>query len=118
MDNRIKLPKDWRKIAAFVIKEHMRAPILTMAGKIVDLLIKLHNSKISVRDFKDIINADHLGLPDYLANAEDIIAELLKVSGNDAPENFTGKEIGDWVRAERIRRFVALRKDDAFLVTS
>ena len=118
MDNRIKLPKDWRKVAAFVIKEHMRAPILTMAGKIVDLLIKLHNSKISVRDFKDIINADHLGLPDYLANAEDIIAELLKVSGNDAPENFTGKEIGDWVRAERIRRFVALRKDDAFLVTS
>lgn len=109
MDRRIRLPRDWRKIAAFVIREHMRAPVLTMAGKMVDLLIKLHNSKMSVRDFNDIINADNHGLPKYLANAEKILSELLKVSGNDAPAELTGSEIGNWVRDERIRRFVALR---------
>ena len=108
MDRRIKLPKDWRKFAAFVIREHMRAPLITSAGKIVDLLIKLHNSKIAIRDFNDIINADNHGLPAYLVNAKNILDELLKVSGKNAPTELTGSEIGDWVRAERIRRFVEL----------
>ncbi len=53
MNARITLPADWRKIAAFVISEHMRAPQMTHPGKIVDFLMKLHNSTISVDDFND-----------------------------------------------------------------
>ena len=110
MSTRIRLPSDWKKIAAFVIREHMRAPVLTGAGKIIDLLIKIHNSKIAVADFNDIIRTDHHGLPNYLANAETILAEILKVSGKSAPPELKGAEIGDWIRAERIRRFVAIRR--------
>ena len=109
MDTRMTLPVDWKKSAAFVIREHMRAPLLKHAGKIVDLLLNLSVQKISVRDFCDIINADNHGLPPYLAHAEEIIAELLKVNGRDAPPELRGKDVGNWIRAERIRRFVTLK---------
>ena len=110
MSVRIRLPSDWKKIAAFVIREHMRAPVLSGAGKIIDLLIKIHNSKIAIADFNDIIRTDHHGLPNYLEHAEQILAEILKVSGKSAPPELKGAEIGDWIRAERIRRFVAIRR--------
>lgn len=109
MDRRIKLPGDWKKFAAFVISEHMRAPMLMTAGKIVTLLEKIHSSKISVADFNDVIRADHGGLPPHLEHAEFIIGELFKISGRSAPKNLVGAEIGDWLHAERIRRFVELR---------
>ena len=110
MDRRIHLPTDWKKIAAFVIREHMRAPIVTAAGKIADLLIKLHGSKISVDDFNDIIRADHGSLPPYLSNAEKIIAELLKINGRDAPPELEGEQIGKWIRDARNRRLAEIRK--------
>ena len=106
MDSRIGLPKDWKKFAAFVIREHMRAPRLNMPGKIVDLIIKLHNAKISFRDFNDIINADNHGLPPYLADAENILPKLLTVSGKDAPPELEGAQVGDWIRANRIKIFM------------
>lgn len=109
MDKRMTLPVDWKKSAAFVIREHMRAPLLKHAGKIVDLLLNLSVQKISVRDFCDIINADNHGLPPYLAHAEEIIAELLKVNGRDAPPELRGKAVGKWIHDERIRRFVTLK---------
>jgi len=103
MSDRIHLPTDWKKIAEFVISEHMRAPVLTRPGKIVDFLIKLHNSKISVEDFNDIINFDNHGLPLYLANAKIILNEILKVNGRMAPPEKRGAEIGEWIRSERIK---------------
>ena len=112
IDGRIHLPGDWKKIAAFVIREHMRAPILTAAGKIADLLIKLNGSKISVNDFNDIIRADHGSLPPYLSNAEKIIVELLKINGRDAPPELEGEEIGKWIRDARYRRLAEIRKLD------
>ena len=103
MSDRIHLPTDWKKIAEFVISEHMRAPVMTRPGKIVDFLIKLHNSKISVEDFNDIINFDNHGLPLYLANAKIILNEILKVNGRMAPPEKRGAEIGEWIRSERIK---------------
>jgi len=113
MCENLPLPNDWKKIAAFVIVEHMRAPIFVKSGKITAFLMRLHKSKISISDFNDIIRADHHSLPSYLQNAEILIAELLKVSGNDAPAELHGEEIGEWIFQERIRRvrkFLALQK--------
>ena len=109
MSERINLPADWKKIAEFVISEHMRAAMMTRPGKIVDFLIRLHNSKISVEDFNDIINLDNHGLPPHLANAKIILAEILKVSGKNAPAELKGAEIGDWIRKERINVFNNLK---------
>ena len=110
MSKKIPLPNDWKKIAAFVIREHMRAPMLTKPGKIVELLMKIHSAKIPVQDFNDIIRADHGDLPTYLSHAQFIINELLKVSGNDAPPELIGKDIGEWIFQERIRKFMDLSK--------
>lgn len=108
MCKKIPMPNDWKKIATFVIREHMRAPLLNKPGKIVELLMKIHNSKISVDDFNDIIRADHGGLPPHLLNAKFVIDELLKVSGKNAPPELVGKNIGDWIFQERIKRFLNL----------
>lgn len=108
MNTRMTLPNDWKKVAAFVIKEHMRAARFNKAGKIVDLLLGVYGLKISVKDFCDIISADHHGLPPYLEHAQEIIDELLKVGGKDAPPELKGKEIGKWIHDERIRRFVKI----------
>ena len=111
MCERLPFPTDWKKISAFVIAEHMRAPMFNKPGKITDFLLRLHNSKISVSDFNDVIRADHHGLPIYLQNAEKIIPELLKISGKNAPPDLQGKKIGDWIFQERIRRFIQLQKN-------
>ena len=111
MNARINLPTDWKKIAAFVISEHMRAPQMTRHGKIIDFLIKLHKSKISVDDFNDIINLDNHGLPPHLANAKLILNEILKITGKDAPPELKGEEIGIWLREQRIKIFQQLSGD-------
>ena len=108
MNQRMTLPNEWKKIAAFVIREHMRAARLKMPGKIVDLLLRLYGLKISIKDFCDIIRIDNHGLPFYLEHAQEIIDELLKIGGKDAPPELKGKNIGKWIFDERIRRFVEL----------
>ena len=108
MNQRMKLPSEWKKSAAFVIREHMRAPRLKKPGKIVELLLRLNGLKIDVRDFCDIINLDNNGLPPYLEHAPEIINELLKIGGKDAPPDLEGIDIGKWIRDARVRRFVEL----------
>ena len=108
MSRRIILPGEWKKSAAFVIREHMRAPRLEKPGKIVDLLLRLNGLKLGVNDFCDIIRVDNHGLPPYLEHAQEIIDELLKIGGKDAPSDLKGKAVGKWIHDARIRRFVQL----------
>ncbi|MBD3879152.1 MAG: HD domain-containing protein [Quinella sp. 1Q5] len=105
MNQRMTLPNEWKKFAALVIREHMRAPRLSKAGKIVDLLLSL---KFAVKDFCDIIRLDNHGLPPYLEHAQEIIDELLKIGGKDAPPDLEGVQVGKWIHAARIRRFVEI----------
>ena len=105
MNQRMTLPNDWKKFAALVIREHMRAPRLSKAGKIVDLLLSL---KVVRKDFCDIIRLDNHGLPPYLEHAQEIIDELLKIGGKDAPPDLEGAQVGKWIHAARIRRFVEI----------
>ncbi|MBR0062110.1 MAG: HD domain-containing protein, partial [Selenomonadaceae bacterium] len=108
MNRRMTLPSDWKKVAMFVIREHMRAPRLEKAGKIVDLLLSFNNLKISASDFCDIINLDNHGLPFYLERAQEIIDELLKIGGKDAPPELEGAAVGKWIRSARIRLFIRI----------
>ena len=108
MNKRMTLPNEWKKSAAFVIREHMRAARLKKPGKIVDLLLSLNGLKLGVKNFCDIIRADNHGLPPYLEHAREIIDELLKIGGKDAPPELKGLEVGKWIEVARIRRFVEL----------
>ena len=102
-NRRMTLPHDWRKAAAFVIREHMRAPRLTRPGKIADLLLGIASSGLPMEEFNIIIRADHGSLPPYLVHGADCLAAMSAVTGNDAPPDLAGEEIGRWLREARIR---------------
>ena len=117
MNRRMILPKEWKKSAEFVIREHMRAARLEKPGKIVELLLKLNGLKLGVKNFCDIIRLDNHGLPPYLENAQKIIDELLKIGGKDAPPELEGSQVGKWIFSARVRRFVEIysKSEENFL---
>ena len=106
---RLNMPGNWRKFSRIVIAEHMRAPLMTKPGKIVNLLLHLNKSKINVKDFCDVIRADHGTLPPHLEKAEEIIFELLKVDGRSVPKELYGEDVGKKILENRIRRFTEMK---------
>ncbi|MBO4852382.1 MAG: HD domain-containing protein, partial [Schwartzia sp.] len=66
-DARMTLPKLWRRVAEFVIAEHMRAPRLKKPKKIAALIVALSKLPIPAREVLYVFEADHVGLPPYLA---------------------------------------------------
>ena len=102
-NQRMTLPHEWRKAAAFVIRQHMRAPRLTHPGKIVDLLFGIESSGLSIADFNIVIRADHGSLPRYLQDGAAYLAAMRVVTGRDAPPALRGAEIGAWLRTAHIR---------------
>lgn len=108
-DNRMTMPKEWIKAASFVIKEHMRAPRLEKVGKIANLLLSITKSGLSIEEFNIIIRADHGSLPAYLEKGRLLIREMNKVSGREAPENLSGKAIGEWLMRKRVEILLDFR---------
>ena len=102
-NKRMTLPKSWLMAAHFVIKEHMRAPLLKKTGKIADLLLAIEKSGLSFADFRRIICADHGTLPYYLVHGEDLLRKMLQVRGTEAPPELRGADVGKWLREERAR---------------
>ena len=107
-NERMTLPKAWLMAARFVIKEHMRAPLLKKTGKIADLLLAIEKSGLSFADFRRIICADHGTLPYYLVHGEELLRKMLQVRGTEAPPELRGADVGKWLREERVRRLAQL----------
>ncbi len=104
-NSRAKFPNQWVKSASLVIEEHMRAPLLRKSGKIVELIILLDKMKkyIAPGDFCKIIAVDHGSLPVYLERYEELRDKLLAVTGDTAPANLRGREIGLWLNQQRAK---------------
>ena len=107
-NERMTLPKSWLMAARFVIKEHMRAPLLKKTGKIADLLLAVEKSGLSFADFRRIICADHGTLPYYLVHGEELLRKMFQVRGTEAPPELRGADVGKWLREERVRRLAQL----------
>ena len=107
-NKRMTLPKSWLMAAHFVIKEHMRAPLLKKTGKIADLLLAVEKSGLSFADFRRIICADHGTLPYHLVHGEDLLRKMLQVRGTEAPPELRGADVGKWLHEERVRRLAQL----------
>ena len=107
-NERMTLPKSWLMAARFVIKEHMRAPLLKKTGEIADLLLAVEKSGLSFADFRRIICADHGTLPYYLVHGEELLRKMLQVRGTEAPPELRGADVGKWLREERVRRLAQL----------
>ena len=101
-NTRMILPREWLQGGLFVIREHMRAPRLEKTAKIVDLLLSLERSSMSIADFQAIIRADHHGLPYYLEKAMFFIAAMKQVTGCNCPPGLVGKQIGEWIRNQQL----------------
>ena len=102
-NDRMAIPKLWRRVAEFVIAEHMRAPRLKRPGKIASFLMALSKLPAPARDVSQIFCVDHGGLPPYLERYDEIMGKLLAVTGRDAPEELRGEEIGAWIKARRTK---------------
>ena len=107
-NERMTLPKSWLMAARFVIKEHMRAPLLKKTGKIADLLLAVEKSGLSFADFRRIICADHGTLPYYLVHGEVLLRKMLQARGTEAPPDLRGADVGKWLREERMRLLAQL----------
>ena len=104
-NSRMTLPKKWLQGGLFVIAQHMRAPRLSKAGKIAELLLNVAASPLAIADFQAVIRADHHGLPAYLEQAEAIVMQMQQVNGGQAPKYLHGSQIGSWVRAQQIKAY-------------
>ena len=102
-NQRMTLPKKWLQGGMLIIEQHMRAPRLTKAGKIAELLLKVEASPLAVTDFQAVIRADHHSLPVYLEQAAMIIDCMQQVNGSQAPKHLRGAAIGDWVRSQQVK---------------
>jgi tRNA nucleotidyltransferase (CCA-adding enzyme) len=101
-NKRMQLPKNWLQCANVVISEHMRAPHLKKIGKIVDLFLLLDKNPLRVEGFNLIIEADHKGLPIYLQEYSRYLQTIYMVRGTNKPETLHGRDIGVWIRQQRI----------------
>ena len=108
-NQRMTLPKKWLQGGMLVIEQHMRAPRLTKAGKITELLLKVNSSPLTMAEFQAVIRADHHSLPFYLEQAPAILARMQQVNGNQAPNTLTGAAIGDWVRSQQVKAYQELK---------
>ena len=108
-NQRCTLPKLWLRSGLFIITEHMRAPRLKKAGKIVALLLAVHHSVLSLSDFCCIIRADYREkLPEYLTNGEYYLSAFLGISGHDAPRELHGEAVGQWVFNEQAQVYMRM----------
>ena len=101
-NRRMTIPATWRRAANLVIKEHMRAPRLKKPGKIVELLLTVSHSVLSIDDFNACILADHGSLPPYLSEHKKILAAITQISGRDAPPDLVGSAVGEWLKGRQL----------------
>lgn len=114
-NNRCTMPKEWIKCAKFVIKEHMRAPLLKKPSKISQLIMGVSKLSyiISGEEFCSIIEADHHSLPIYLRGYNSLLEQLQIISGSDVPQVFKGPDIGKWLDNARTKQcYIWLRKNE------
>lgn len=112
IDANFPLPKRWRQCAEIAIAEHMRAPRLTHAGKIVALLVKISKHPIGFDGFGAVLRADSGGwLPEYLLRYDIYIEAIMRAHSERIPEDLTGPAIATWLRQKEIEAFLKIYSD-------
>lgn len=100
------LPSLWYKCAEFAIKEHMRAPRLKHADKIVDLLLRLSIHPIGHDGFSAIIEADSPEVKvDFLLHYDSYLDAMALVKNLKIPAELSGRQIASWIRERQIEAY-------------
>ena len=116
MDKRMTLPKEWKEAARFVIKYHMKVHVTKKSGSIVKCLMALDKAPITPREFSIICKADCLAheVPKWLyyEYPYELIKRLKhRVTGDDAPKDLKGPQVGEWLHARRSHLFHSMYRD-------
>ena len=109
-NQRSPLPKRWRQLAEFIIREHMRAPRLTKSSKIVQLLLAMDRLPFASEEILVILQADHGSLPEYLLQYSYYLDALKAVSGMDAPAGVHGEAVGIWLFRQQLQAYLRAAK--------
>lgn len=113
-NKRMTLPVKWIKSAKWIIKNHMKFPVMKRKGKIVELLIEASKLPIDLEEISLILFADRTNsgrrdseLPVYLQSGyiRDLVDELKLVKCENIPDNLSGKQIGEWLLNKRVKVF-------------
>ena len=107
---RMTLPKVLLEAGRLVIKEHMRATIMTKVGKQAKLLLKIARSTMKLEGFNAVIRADSHGLPSYLEQGAKYIKIMQAIDGRSAPKELKGPAIGRWIEHQQIKAFQRARQ--------
>ena len=110
-DKRMTLPKDWKKTAAFIIDNHRAIYYANTNIAKVNYLMGAVKLPISIDEFQLLICVNYGDMPYYVKEAKNIIPELLKVSGNDVPKEYTGKQIGEYITQQRAQIIAEFEKN-------
>ncbi len=102
-NQRMTLPRQWFRVAEFVIAEHMRASRLKKPGKIAALLMALSRLPVPAKEVLHVFAADHGELAPYFVRYDELIQKLCAVKGSEAPEELRGEAVGAWIRAQQAR---------------
>ncbi|MEG1911835.1 MAG: hypothetical protein RR091_05030 [Cloacibacillus sp.] len=100
IDKALGLPKKWRQCAAFVIKEETRAPHLTNAATIRDLLRAAQASPLGIDGLCAVVAAYNETLPAYLRENGACIRVMDEAAKEGLFENLKGPQIGAHIRAK------------------
>ena len=110
-NRRMTLPKKWLQGGLFAIGEHMRAPRLSKAKKIVRLILAMGKNPLGIEGFKQVVKADNKSLPFYLEYAGEIHEALQQVSVKDCPEGLQGAAIGEWLFSRKVQVYLSFVKE-------
>lgn len=102
-NRRMTIPKQYYRIAEFMIKQHMRAARLKVPKKILQLIIAIHKIGMDIDEFNAIVIADHNELPIYLTHYQELLDAILEINGRDCPQSLTGIQIRHWMEAEQLK---------------
>lgn len=103
---RMNFPAKWLQAAEFAISQHMRAPGLKKAGKVMDFLLAAEKNPLGLPGICAIIEADHKSLPLYLAGYAARLDVIHRVSTDSCPADYRGKAIGEWLRNARLNAYI------------
>ena len=107
-NQQLRLPKRWLDIVEFLLLTKEKIKMLnsiTDSDEIVDILLSLEKSFVSVQDLSDFLVVNNVTVPNFIENYKFIIEKLLDVKGSMAPVDLPKPEIAKWLRKEQIGKY-------------
>jgi tRNA nucleotidyltransferase (CCA-adding enzyme) len=107
LNQRMTLPRQWYRMAFFIISQHMKLSRARRPGVIIDLLEQMERLSLAPSEVLAVIRADHGTAPDFLVRAEQYRRYLDEARSEfPIPESIPPQQRREWIRARMADRLV------------